>query len=63
MNNDIFFSVMVCCYNSAQYLKETIDSIVNQTYTNWEIVAVNDGSADNTEEIIKTYIDKGVPII
>jgi len=63
MKNDIFFSVMICCYNSEKYLSETIDSVVSQTYTNWEIVAVNDGSADNTEEIIKTHIDKGVPII
>ncbi len=63
MNNNIFFSVMICCYNSEQYLTETIDSIINQTFTNWEIVAVNDGSSDNTEEIIKNYIEKGIPII
>jgi glycosyltransferase involved in cell wall biosynthesis len=63
MSNDIFFSVMICCYNSEQYLKETIDSIVNQSYTNWEIIAVNDGSSDGTEGIIQNYIDKGIPII
>ncbi len=63
MNNDIFFSIMICCYNSEKYLSETIDSIISQTYTNWEIVAVNDGSSDTTEEIIQNYINKGVPII
>ena len=62
MTNDIFFSVMICCYNSEKYLRETIDSVINQTYTNWEIVAVNDGSSDSTEEIIQLYINRGVPI-
>jgi len=54
---------MICCYNSERYLPETIESILNQTYTNWEIIAINDGSTDGTEEILKTYIEKGVPII
>lgn len=53
---------MVCCYNSGKYLRETIDSIINQTYTNWELIAVNDGSSDNTEEIIIDYIHQGIPI-
>ena len=63
MNNDIFFSIMVCCYNSEKYLTETIDSIINQSYNNWEIIAINDGSSDNTEKIIQNYIKKGIPII
>ncbi len=62
MTNDIFFSVTICCYNSGKYLRETIDSIISQTYTNWEIIAVNDGSSDNTEEIIFDYIHQGIPI-
>ena len=53
---------MICCYNSEKYLSETIDSVVNQTYTNWEIVAINDGSTDGTEEIIFDYKQKGIPI-
>ena len=55
MDKDLFFSLVICCYNSEKYLSETIDSIVNQTYTNWEIVAVNDGSIDRTEKIIQSY--------
>lgn len=62
MAEDIFFSVMICCYNSEKYLRETIDSVINQTHTNWEIVAVNDGSIDRTEEIILDYIEQGIPI-
>ena len=49
MKNNIFYSVMICCYNSEKYLSQTIDSIINQTYNNWELVIVNDGSTDGTE--------------
>ena len=53
---------MICCYNSEKYICETIDSIISQTYTNWEIIIINDGSTDNTENIIISYIDKNIPI-
>lgn len=53
---------MICCYNSEKYLRETIDSVVKQSYTNWEIIAVNDGSTDDTEEIILDYIHQGFRI-
>ena len=62
MNNNIFFSVMICCYNSERYLSETLDSVVNQTYKNWEIVAINDGSIDSTEKILMSYKNNGIPI-
>jgi glycosyltransferase involved in cell wall biosynthesis len=62
MHDSIFFSVMICCYNSEKYLRETLDSIINQTYKNWEIVAINDGSTDKTEDILLEYKSKGVPI-
>lgn len=53
---------MICCYNSDKYLRETLESVINQTYKNWEIVAINDGSIDKTEEILLEYKSKGVPI-
>ena len=53
---------MVCCYNSEKYLRDTIDSIINQTYKYWEIVAINDGSTDSTEDIILDYKNNGYPI-
>ena len=54
----IYFSIIVCCYNSSKYLSETIDSIINQNYKNFEIIFVNDGSTDNTLDIIKHYKNK-----
>ena len=51
-------SINLCCYNSERYLEETLQSIVSQTYKNWELVIVNDGSTDNTGTIINGYAMK-----
>ena len=56
-------SINLCCYNSEKYLRETLDSIVNQTFKDWELIIINDGSTDSTELIIKEYIRQGYPII
>ena len=62
MSDNFLISIMICCYNSEKYISETIDSIINQTYDNWEIIIINDGSKDNTEKIILNYIQQGFPI-
>ena len=51
-------SVIVPCYNQAQYLDECLQSVLDQTYTDWECIIVNDGSPDNTEEIAKKWTEK-----
>jgi len=52
-------SIIVPCYNQAQYLNECLQSVLEQTYQNWECIIVNDGSPDNTEEVVKEWlIDK-----
>lgn len=51
-------SIIVPCYNQAQYLPETLDSLLAQTYPYWECIIVNDGSPDNTEEVAKAYCEK-----
>lgn len=58
MNQKNKVSIIVPCYNQAEYLSETLDSVLAQTYYNWECVIVNDGSPDNTEEIAKMYLEK-----
>lgn len=56
--NNPLVSIIVPCYNQAEYLAETLDSVLSQTYSNWECVIVNDGSPDNTEEIANHYISR-----
>ncbi|WP_320034597.1 glycosyltransferase family 2 protein [Halarcobacter sp.] len=56
--NEKLISVAMCTYNGGKYLKEQLDSIINQTYKNIEIIICDDGSTDNTIEIIKTYSKK-----
>lgn len=51
-------SIIVPCYNQAQYLDECLQSVLDQSYTDWECIIVNDGSPDNTEEIAKKWVDK-----
>lgn len=51
-------SVVIPCYNQAQYLSETLQSVLTQTYFNWECIIVNDGSQDNTEEIAAKWCKK-----
>ncbi len=48
------FSVLIANYNNGKYLQETLDSIYNQTYTNWEIIIVDDCSTDHSVQIYKT---------
>lgn len=60
---NIYFSIIICCYNSEDFLIETINSIINQTYKFWEIVIVDDGSTDSTNKIIIDFQNKGHSII
>ncbi|MEX0929737.1 MAG: glycosyltransferase family A protein [Balneolales bacterium] len=48
-------SVVIPCYNAASYIEACLDSIVGQTYADTEIICVNDGSGDNTEQAIQDY--------
>jgi len=51
-------SVIIPVYNTEKYLKKCLDSVINQTYQDFEIIIVNDGSTDNSDKIIKEYTCK-----
>lgn len=51
----VVVSIITPTYNSAKYIKETIDSVISQTYQSWEMILVDDGSTDNTICIIDAY--------
>ncbi|WP_435139215.1 glycosyltransferase family 2 protein [Formosa sp. A9] len=51
-------SIIIPTYNRAHLIRETLDSVLAQTYTNWECIVVDDGSTDNTDQLMATYCAK-----
>ena len=52
-----FFSIIVPTYNRVHFLAKTIESVLHQTFTDWELIIVDDGSTDNTKELVGNYPD------
>ena len=48
-------SVIIPVYNAEKYLRETLDSVIKQSYNNWEILLIENGSKDKSPEIIREY--------
>ncbi len=65
MTKKPLISVIIPCYNTQEYLAETLDSVIKQTLKNIEIICIDDGSTDNTPKILKQYAkqDKRIKII
>lgn len=57
--NDLV-SIIMPSYNTAQYIAESIQSVLKQTYANWELIIVDDCSTDNTDEIVTSIEDKRI---
>ena len=57
MKNEPLISIIMNCYNGEKYLREAIDSVINQTYKNWEIIFWDNRSTDKSAEIFKGYKD------
>ena len=53
-------SALMPAYNNEKYIGEAIESILNQTFGDFELIVVNDGSTDNTENIVKQYSDSRI---
>lgn len=51
-------SIVTPVYNAGRFVSLTIDSVLNQTYSNWEMLLINDGSTDNSAEIIEQYVER-----
>ncbi len=49
-------SIIMPSYNTAKFISETIESVLAQTYTNWELIIVDDCSTDNTDEVVKSFL-------
>lgn len=59
---DGLVSIIMPAYNAEKYISESIESVLAQTYKNWELIIVDDCSKDNTTEIIKKYADSDIRI-
>ena len=57
MNNELI-SIIVPIYNTEKYLRQCLDSIINQTYTNFEVLLINDGSTDSSGMICQEYVER-----
>ena len=58
MNNAILFSIIIPTYNRAGFIIKTLESIIGQNYSKYEVLIIDDGSTDNTREVINTFIKK-----
>lgn len=63
MNSTPFVSVVMSVYNGGEFLKDAIDSILGQSYKNFEFIIINDGSTDNSAEILRLYNDERIRIL
>jgi glycosyltransferase involved in cell wall biosynthesis len=57
MHKQSLVSILTCIYNQDLYVEQTIESVLNQTYKNWEWIILDDGSTDNTRNIIQKFRD------
>lgn len=56
-------SIIMPSYNTGKFIQETINSVKNQTYNNWELIIVDDGSTDNTDEVVRAIKDDRIKYI
>ena len=60
MKSNYLVSIIMTCYNGEQYLKEAIESLIKQTYINWELIFYDNNSSDSSTNIIQSYEDKRI---
>ena len=63
MNDNPLVSIIIPAYNRAHIIGVAIESVMNQTYQNWECIIVDDGSDDNTEEVVNKFIERDARFI
>lgn len=62
LNDEELVSIIMPSYNTASYIQETVESVLKQTYTNWELIIVDDCSTDDTDNVLTTFTDTRIRI-
>ena len=60
--NDKLVSIVMPTYNRGNVIHKAINSVINQSYSNWELIIIDDGSTDNTKEVVRYYLEKDLRI-
>jgi len=63
MPKEIEVTILMAAYNASNYIAESITSVLNQTFQNYELLIINDGSTDNTETVIQSFKDSRIRVI
>lgn len=63
MNEPIYFSVIIPTYNRAELIVRTLESVLKQDYQHFEVLLIDDGSTDNTKEVVETLNDKRITYV
>ena len=63
LNNDILFSIIIPTFNRGHMIFNAIDSVIKQKYTNWELIIIDDGSSDNTRDVIDSFKNERIKYI
>ncbi|RZJ52364.1 MAG: glycosyltransferase, partial [Flavobacterium sp.] len=57
-NSNSLISIIMPAYNAESYIKDSVRSVIDQTYSNWELIIIDDGSTDNTAAIVNELVEK-----
>ncbi|MDX1470490.1 MAG: glycosyltransferase family A protein, partial [Flavobacteriaceae bacterium] len=60
---NVFFSVVVTVYNKEEFISETLQSVLKQSFTDFEVVVVNDGSSDGSLAVIEEFKDNRIRVL
>jgi glycosyltransferase involved in cell wall biosynthesis len=63
MSKNVPITVLMAVYNGEKYLRQSVESILNQTFKNFEFLIINDGSTDKTSEVLNSFNDKRIRVI
>jgi glycosyltransferase involved in cell wall biosynthesis len=61
--NSCLVSIITPAYNAERYLPDAVASVLDQSYTDWELIIINDGSTDGTSDYLSTLIDPRIRVI